>query len=280
MKTGPVSEQPRGSGPGLDWSAWWAGPAEAGLITDFDGTLSAIVDDPARAVPLPGVKPVLGELAHRLAVVAVVSGRPLGYLSRQLAGVPGLVLFGLYGMERSVDGRLELAPEALPWQEVAAACTARAVAQAPAGVEVEAKGLTLVLHVRGRPELYGWALEWASSAAAATGLVAQPGRLSVELVPPVGADKGNVVEELAAPLEAVCFFGDDTGDLPAFAALGRARRRGKVTLAVGAASPEQPADLAGAADVMVDGPAGALAALRQLADGFRCPPGPSVAVMG
>ncbi len=52
--------------------------------------------------------------------------------------------------------------------------------------------------------------------------------MSWELRPPVPTDKGTVVTELAAGLAAVCFVGDDTGDLPAFEALrrlGRLRRR-------------------------------------------------------
>ena len=44
-------------------------------------------------------------------------------------------------------------------------------------------------------------------------MAAQPGRLSVELRPPVGGDKGHVVAELGAGLDAVCFLGDDRGEI-------------------------------------------------------------------
>ena len=43
--------------------------------------------------------------------------------------------------------------------------------------------------------------------------------MPVELRPPAHADKGAVVERLAAPLGVVAYIGDDAGDLPAFAAL-------------------------------------------------------------
>lgn len=252
----------------VDWSAWWEHPERSGVLTDFDGTLSAIVEDPSRAVALPGARAVLASLATALGMVAVVSGRPVAYLGDRLQGLPGVALFGLYGLESLRHGRLEVAPAALAWQETVSATADRAAAEAPEGVEVEAKGLALALHVRRRPDLAAWVAGWAAEAAAATGLRAQPGRLSVELLPPVKADKGSVVEEAAGRLDAVCFMGDDTGDLPAFAALARARLGGKTTLAIGASSAEQPEALAGAVDVMVEGPEGALAALRQLADGL------------
>ena len=257
-----------GPPPPVDWSAWWERPGRSGVLTDFDGTLSAIVEDPSRAVALPGVSAVLASLATSLGMVAVVSGRPVAYLGDRLPGLPTVALFGLYGLESLRDGRLEVAPAALAWQEAVSSTARRAAAEVPAGVEVERKGLAVALHFRRRPELAGLVAAWAAEAAAGTGLLAQPGRFSVGLLPPLRADKGAVVEDAAAGLDAVCFIGDDTGDLPAFAALAKARREGKTTLAIGASSAEQPQALAGAVDVMVEGPEGALAVLRELADGL------------
>ena len=44
-------------------------PAGVGVFTDFDGTLSPIVDEPDAAVPLDGVIDVLEDLARRVARV-------------------------------------------------------------------------------------------------------------------------------------------------------------------------------------------------------------------
>ncbi len=71
-----------------------ANAGSAGVFSDFDGTLSAIVDDPASARPLPGSADVLGRLAERLLMVAVVSGRPGAFLAEHLGG-RGLTLRGL-----------------------------------------------------------------------------------------------------------------------------------------------------------------------------------------
>ena len=95
-------------------------------------------------------------------------------------------------------------------------------------------------------------------------MVPRAARLSVELHPPVEADKGTVLEGLAEGFRNVCFLGDDVGDVPAFAALERLGEAGAVTLAVAVSSPETDPAVLAAADVVVDGPAGALALLRRL----------------
>jgi trehalose 6-phosphate phosphatase len=259
-----VSARLPASGAGADWSPWLSEPDAAGLLCDYDGTLAPVVDERDKAVPWPGVADLLARLSQRLSVVGVVSGRPFTYLRAHLGSVAGLSLFGLYGLERSAG---EVGPAVAAWKDVIALAAAEAERQAPAGVEVENKGLSFTLHVRRRPEMASWAMEWAKKTAGVKGLAVQPGRLSIELLPPVAISKGAVVNELAAGLKALCYIGDDRGDLSAFAALRELRSAGMSTLAVGVASPEQPPELAGAVDLMVEGPAGVLGLLEGLARG-------------
>lgn len=239
---------------------------------DYDGTIAPVVAERDRAAPQAGASEVLSALARRLRLVGVVSGRPLGFLLDQLGRVPGLSLFGLYGLERSrtADGRggqpRHVSPEALLWEPVVSQLADEAQARAPEGVEVERKGLSFALHFRGHPELEGWVRAWASQRAELAGLRAQPGRLSLELLPPVPAGKGLVVSQVAAGLQALCFAGDDWGDLPAFEALRRLRAQGKATLSVGVASHEQPPELEASVDVMVGGPRELVALLAGLAE--------------
>ena len=80
----------------------------------------------------------------------------------------------------------------------------------------------------------------------------------------MAVDKGTVVEALGASLEAVCFLGDDVGDLPAFAALDVLRSRGVHTVKVGVKTAEAPPEVLAHADLVVDGPLGALELLRTL----------------
>ena len=247
------------------WLPFLQHPERSGILTDFDGTLAPIVEDRQAAVPLPEVPRLLSALSARFAVVGVISGRPVSYLASRLACGPRVILAGLYGLEQRRGGDLQVHPDGHRWREAVEAVARAAEQGAPEGVDVERKGLAVALHVRRRPELIVWAEGWSTEQARSRGLVARRGRMSFEVLPPLPIDKGTLVEELSTPLDAVCFFGDDSGDLPAFSALRRMREAGKATLAVGVASPEQPGDLAGAVDLLVDGPEEAVALLAGLA---------------
>ena len=238
---------------------------EAALFLDYDGTLAPIVADPALAVPVDGIPELLSSLARRFALVAVVSGRPATFLADTLGAGRGFILAGLYGMELvEPGGGIAVPAEAEPWPPVVAGLVEEARAEAPPGLGVEDKGLTVTLHWRLAPETEGWASAFARSAAARTGLRAQPGRMSVELRPPIEADKGSVVRRFGSGHRAVGCFGDDLGDLPAFRALDELERDGAVVVRVAVVDPESPPEVAAAADVLVDGPEGARALLERL----------------
>jgi trehalose 6-phosphate phosphatase len=239
-----------------------ADPGRAGVLLDFDGTLAHIVDDPAAARPVDGASELLAELAGTYRLVAVISGRPVSFLQALLP--PVVLLSGLYGLEVARGGERVDHPLAGAWREVIEDVTLLARARGPEGMRVEPKGLSLTLHYRTRPDLEELVQEWARRQAARSGLVARPAKMSVELHPPIEADKGTAVEQLAAGLKAVCFLGDDVGDLPAFSALGRLAERGAAVLRVAVGGPECPEQLAAQADAVVEGPDAALDLLRRL----------------
>ena len=242
-------------------------PEAAAVITDFDGTLSPIVLDPATARPLPGAVDALHELAATYRRVVVVSGRPARFLAEHLRieTCPSLVAYGLYGLEWT-DGETVIEHrDAARWRPVVEAAVAAARAEAPADVTVEHKGLALTLHVRVAPKEADWAAGWVVRQAAETGLVVHPARKSYELRPPMTVDKGTVVADLIQGMAAACFMGDDVGDLPAYDALDvAAEADGLHALRVGVRSAEAPPDLLERSDIKVDGPEGALDLLRQL----------------
>ena len=203
-----------------------AQPHEAAVLVDFDGSISAIVDDPADAHTLPGARDALAALIGVIGTVAVVSGRPVEFLARAI-DLPELTLVGQYGLERMVDGRAVVDDRAEPYLD---------------------------------------AVEVVDRIARRLDLTVYPTKMARELRPPVPADKGTAVETLLDRAAHACFAGDDRGDLEAFAALVRLDAEGRlehaVRIAVGSA--EAPPELLAQADLVVDGPAGLVSLLEEL----------------
>ncbi|MGH8983813.1 MAG: trehalose-phosphatase [Acidimicrobiia bacterium] len=241
-------------------------PERAAVIVDFDGSLAPIVDDPAAAVALPAARDALAALVDRVALVAVVSGRPVDFLATELA-IDGLELVGQYGLERMLEGRSIPDARVEPYLDAVTAAADEAERLLP-GLLVERKGaIAVTVHWRAQPERDAEGTLAVEELARRHGLETYPTRMARELRPPVAVDKGTAVEALLDPgHETACFAGDDRGDLTAFDALDRATAAGRLRHAVriGVHSPEAPPELIERADVTVDGPAGLAALLREL----------------
>ena len=244
-----------------------ARPNEAAVLVDFDGSISAIVDDPAVARVLPPARDALARLIGVVATVAVVSGRPVEFLARAI-DVPGLTLVGQYGLERMVDGKAVVDPGAEPYLDAVASAADEVEHELP-DLHVERKaGIAVTVHWRTAPERERDAVRVVDRIARHHGLAVYPTKMAREVRPPVPADKGTAVEALVDGAANACFAGDDRGDLDAFAALARLEAAGRlehaVRIAVGSA--EAPPELIAQAELVVDGPAGLVSVLEELAD--------------
>lgn len=249
------------------------------VALDFDGTLAPIVPDPLEARIHPGAGQVLRRLAGRVAVIAVVTGRPaqqalaLGDLVAVGQAITALGkqlhVIGHYGAERwtAPEGPvLSLTPPAglVGFAEELPGVLAAAQAS---DAYVEDKGLAIAVHTRrlADPEpAFQRLLPGLARLAQRHGLVLEPGRLVIE-ARAAGHDKGRVLTHLAEELHAggVLFVGDDLGDLEAFRAVAGLRDAGLPTLLV--CSTTEPSPLQELADVVVDGPDGVLAVLAEFA---------------
>lgn len=243
---------------------WPSGPLDrACLVLDFDGTLAPIVSDPATSAMPSSTRAVLTSLVGRVGRLAIVSGRPAGFLAERV-GVDGAELVGLYGLERVVDGAVEPDPRVAPYLDALAGAKA-AMGEEVArweGAELEDKGRAFAVHWRRAADREGAAAALDATARRVAGeLAVEDGKMVVELRPPVEADKGTAVGLLADGFDDVCFAGDDLGDLPAFAEV---RSRGGLAVAVDHGEETDPRVRA-AADLVVDGTEGFAAWLADLA---------------
>lgn len=245
-------------------------PETSGVFLDFDGTLSEIVHVPHEARPAEGARELLDELARKLRLVAIVSSRSARQLVEWLG--PEIEIWGTHGAERASGGEVELAEHALPFAELMARVKDEAAEKMAAigdpGIHLEDKTVMLGLHFRAahdgeRAERELRAV--AEGLAETHGLTIAGGRLAFELRPPIEFTKAAVVLERAREeeLQAAAFAGDDRVDLPGFDALDALGEEGVATLRLAVSSDEAPPELLERADVVVDGPAGAVTFLRK-----------------
>lgn len=227
-------------------------PGRSGLFLDFDGVLAPIVARPEDAVTPPETRAELGRLAGRYALVSVVSGRPHDDVKARL-GVDGVVIVGSHG--------LELSPDAEQWRS-----RIRAFARAASwpAEHVELKGLSVAFHFRDAADEQAAVAELEELAVRAIdeGLIARFGRKVLEVLPPVGANKGTAVRSLLtdAGLTRALVAGDDTTDLDSF----RAVEGLECAVRVAVLSEESPALLRDYAEIVVESTAEFLELLRKL----------------
>jgi trehalose 6-phosphate phosphatase len=230
-------------------------PAEVVLVTDFDGTLAEIVQDPSAAGARPEALSALAELVRLLADVIVLSSRTPAQLEN-LVPVSGVRLIGDSGL-------------AIPRHALRAAldkfnADASKILERIPGSWLEVKPASTAIHFRNTDmsgeqmlALFGPLLEGARLAGAL-------GRKVIEVHAPK-AGKGSALAALIPnedPGAVVC-FGDDENDRPMFEYVA--------TLdmphwSVGVWSPEAPAGLFDRCDLVVPGPAGATAVLQEIVE--------------
>jgi trehalose-phosphatase len=231
-----------------DWLSPWLGSGGSLLLmTDYDGTLTPHVPDPAQARLDREVRRHLSALARVPTVrLAVISGRDLGDVARRVA-VPGVVYAGCHGFVIDGPGIAFSHPEALAQQPIVRALgeTLRRRASGIEGMRVETKRLGITVHYRqvsdeGRRE-FETELAQAINDSQGGRLKLFHGTKAIEILPQVAWSKGHcaltirawALSSLPQPMQAI-YLGDDWTDELAFEALvGRA-----ITVRVG--PPETP----------------------------------------
>ena len=240
------------------------------VVTDFDGTLSHIVNDPWGARILPLGRRALRRLAGLPGVhVAVLSGRSAADVAARVR-VGNVTYLGNHGMERGFvprGGR----PERLRAQvdnvsEEAVHAAERLANEVPQLVPepwlvVERKPPTVAFHYRTAPDLdsaRGRVMAAVDELDPDTILERFPGRRVLEVRPFGAVAKGDALTTLIDEVgpRSVFLLGDDVSDAMAFRALREMRAKGTtdgVAVAVQARA-EVPAEVLAAADIVLGSP--------------------------
>ncbi len=215
------------------------------LLSDFDGTLCPIVDQPKQAsIPEP-TKLLLETLARRPGIsVAIVSGRSLADLKQRI-GLEELTYAGNHGLEIEGPTFRFVEPVAQKARPVVDHLNRllRQVLSPFKGVIVEHKGLTLTVHYRmvedsAVDEFKSLFEEIADSIRSLGRVRITSGKKVHEVRPAVSWDKGTAISLLLERYNALAgsgrsvaiFLGDDVTDEDGFRAL---RRIGGISVFVG-----------------------------------------------
>lgn len=196
-----------------------AGASPLMVACDYDGTLSPLVDDPAKAVPHGPALESLVKLGGMPGVDAfLISGRSLPML-KNLSGNPrSVTLIGTHGAEMDSEGSPD--PDEQRNDTQALVADLRTVASQHAGTVLEEKTVGAALHYRHAIEP-DQAIAAVKSVAARHGARVISGKLVLEVL--LGnANKGSALGAARKRLGAECmvFFGDDTTDEDVFVTLG------------------------------------------------------------
>ncbi|MER6070997.1 trehalose-phosphatase [Streptomyces sp. NPDC001817] len=257
-------------------------PGQAVVAVDFDGTLAPVVPDPAAARPLPRALTALTALARYGVRVAIVTGRPAGYVVtaaglRAGAAEPPVTVLGHYGLQRwdSVTDELR-SPAPHPAMTRVRTGLHRLVTEHGIPARIEDKTHSLCLHTRSCPDPAGAlrTLEPPVRALAdGLGLRLEAGRHALE-VRADGVDKAMALAAFLAerPVRPVLYAGDDLADLPVARLLADRRAQGDPALMVysaPASADEVVPALEDGSDLRVSGPAGVADLLTAVARALR-----------
>jgi trehalose 6-phosphate phosphatase len=230
-------------------------PKEVILVTDFDGTLAEIVQDPAAAGARPDSLEAIQQLTGLLADVIVLSSRAPAQLDK-LMPISGVRLIGDSGLVMPRHAH----KEALDRFNAQAAWLLEKVP----GAWLEVKPASTAIHFRNTersgPEMLALVQPLLSDGR----LAAAVGRRVIEVhVPKAG--KGSALAALIPSEDpgAVVCFGDDENDRSMFEYVSSLEIP---HMSVGVWSPEAPRDLFARCDLVVPGPEGAARVLNEIAD--------------
>lgn len=230
-------------------------PGDVVLVTDFDGTLAEIVQDPSSAKASPQALQALEELVPLLADVIVLSSRTPEQLEK-LVPVPGVRLIGDSGLAIPRHAQ----KEALDRFNAEAG---KVLERIP-GASLEVKPASTAVHFRNTDMTGQEMLALLNPLLDGARLEAALGRKVVE----VHARKAGKGPALAALLPSedpggVVCSGDDENDRSMF---DYVRSLEIPHMCVGVWSSEAPADLFDGCDLVVRGPAAAAALLQEIVE--------------
>ena len=191
-------------------------------MLDLDGTISELVPEPDQARISSRVAGTLRDLHSKLALLAIVTGRPVQQ-ALSIVGLDQLVYVGNHGLETLEKGRTRLADEAQAFGPALQRLLTALQEEPPSkGLILEDKGASFAIHYRSAPEPEKTRADVLAAIDRLAGSRVRilMGKAVINVLPPVNLSKGTAVVSLANDhdLSAAILIGDDVTDIDSFRA--------------------------------------------------------------
>lgn len=209
---------------------------ETAVITDIDGTISKIAPTPQEARVSPSMRADLIKLKDKFKLVAFISGRSV-LNAHDMIKVDGMLYVGSHGLEYLINGerRIEIdLDEYLPLiDKIEGEIKGCEISRLP-GFICEDKELCLSIHYRQceNPEkVREKIMEFLLKLPESKKLKISQGRKVIDIRPPVGYDKGLILEKIIEQykLKKIIYLGDDVTDADAFKKLKELQIKKKIS---------------------------------------------------
>lgn len=231
---------------------------DTAVITDIDGTISEIVPTPMEATVAPEIRDTMEKLADKFKFTGVMTGRSINN-ALEMMGHKKMIYIGNHGLEQYKNGKIRIEPEVKRYIPVIKRL-AQDIQKKLNNYDCilfQDKKLSFTVHYRlckNGEKVRRKALEIIRSIKESNDLKITEGRKVIEIRPPVGYDKGTILQKFIIEngIKKIIYLGDDITDADAFSKLNELKKEGIETMSIVVNSNETPEYVSESADFYVN----------------------------
>lgn len=204
------------------------------IITDIDGTISKIVPTPMEATVSQDMKKTIEKLLSKYPLTGIITGRSIENAFDMLE-IKDLIYIGNHGLEYLKNGEIHIDSAVKKYIPLIKELTREIKTKLKDKncILFQDKGLSFTVHYRlcdDAEEIRKIALDIISKLEESKQLKIAEGRKVIEIRPPIGHDKGTIIEKLILEnnIKKIVYLGDDITDADAFSKLNELNRQNKI----------------------------------------------------
>ena len=193
------------------------------IVTDIDGTISSIETLPHQAMITNNMKGILNNIQQKFKLLSIITGRSLKD-ALEMINIEGILYIGNHGMEYQRNNEIITDKKTLNYipkiNELYEKLKNESNLKQP-GIILENKKACISIHYRSTQDTQSvrkTILKTLRNIKTTEGLQIKEGRKIIEVRPPVGNDKGKIINKIVKNYQAkkLIYLGDDITDVDAF----------------------------------------------------------------